>query len=59
MNLLNINFKKESERYILASQILSELHRNTNKGKFAIAFPFIESGEKQNIGYNMQIFFVI
>lgn len=57
MKVLHINLKKDSDRYMVASQILSELHRNTGKGKFAIAFPEIETGKKQSIGYVMQVFF--
>ena len=57
MKILNIKLKQGSEKYLIASKIFSEFHKNSKYFKYAIAFPEMKTGKVQDIGETMQIFF--
>jgi len=57
MKLLSIKLKEGSEKYLIASELFSELHKNSGNAKYAIAFPNMKTGNRQDIGEIMQVFF--
>jgi len=57
MKILTIKLKEGSEKYLIASKLFSELHKNSENIKYAIAFPYMKTGDRQDIGETMQVFF--